>query len=64
MKVNYEKTIDVNNQLTVNVDEKPNDIKDLKEQCGKDYKENVQKISGAGTPTKKNKFVCVICNKN
>ena len=39
MKGNYEKTIKVNNQLKVNVDEQQNDIKDLKEQCNKDDKD-------------------------
>ena len=35
MKVNYEKTIEVNYQLNKNVDEQQNEIKDLKEQCNK-----------------------------
>ena len=51
----------MNNQLKVNVDEQQNDIQDLKEQCNKD---KVQKISGAGTPMKKKKSVCITCNKN
>ena len=46
------------------VDELKYDIKDLKEQCNKDNKDKVQEISGAGTPMKKNKTVCVTCNKN
>ena len=41
MKVNYEKTIEVNDQLKVNVDEQRNDIK---EQCNKDDKDKVQEI--------------------
>ena len=54
MKVNQYKTIEVNNQLKVNVDEQQDGIKYLKEQCNKD----------AGTPMKKkNKSVCVTCNK-
>ena len=64
MKGNYEKTIEVNNQLKVNVDEQQDDIKDLRVQCNKDDKDKVQEISGAGTPMKKNKTVCVTCNKN
>ena len=44
MKVNYEKTIEVNNQLKVNVDEQQNEIKDLKEQCNRDDKDKVQEI--------------------
>ena len=63
MKVNYEKTIEVNNQLKVNVDEQQDDIKDLREQCNKDDKDKVQEISGAGIPMKKNKSVCVKWNK-
>ena len=58
MKVNYEKTIEVNNQLKVKVDEQQYDIKDFKEQCNKDDTDKVQEISGAGTPMKKNKL-CV-----
>ena len=64
MKVNYEKTIDVDNQLKVKVDEQQNDIKYLEEQCNKDDKEKPQKISGAGTPMKTNKYLCVTCDKN
>ena len=64
MEVNYEKTIEVNNQLKVNVDEQQDDIKYLREQCNKDYKDKVQDITGAGTPMKKNKSVCVTCDKN
>ena len=41
MKNNYEKTIEVNNQLKVNVDEQQNDIKD---QCNRDDKDKVQEI--------------------
>ena len=44
MKVNYEKTTEVNNQIKVNVDEQQNDIKDLKEQCNKDDKDKVLEI--------------------
>ena len=64
MKVNYENTVEVKNQLKVNVDEQQDYIKDLKEQCNKDDKDKVQEISGAGTPMKKNKSGCVTCNKN
>ena len=54
----------MNNQVKVNVDVQQDDIKDLKEHCNKDDKDKVQEISGAGTPMKKNKSVCVTCNKN
>ena len=47
MKLNYEKTIEMNNQLNVNIDEPQYDIKDIKEQCNKDDKDKVQGISGA-----------------
>ena len=33
MKVNYEKAIEVNNDLKLNIDELQDDIKHLKEQC-------------------------------
>ena len=64
MKVNYEKTIEVINQLKVNVDEQQDDIKYLKEQCNKYDKDKVQETAGAGTPMKKNKYVCEKCNTN
>ena len=63
MKGTYEKTIEVNSQLKVNVDEQRNDIKDLKEPCNKDDKEQIPEISGAGTFMKKDKSVCVLCNQ-
>ena len=47
MKVNYEKTVEMDTQLKVNVDEQQDDIKDLREQCNKDEKDKVQEISGA-----------------
>ena len=53
MKVIYDKTNEMNNQLKVNVDEQQNDIQDLKEKCNKDSNEKVQKIFGAGTPMKR-----------
>ena len=53
MKVNDGKTIEVIKQNKVNIDEQQNYIKDLKEQWNKD--DNVQEISGAGNPMKKNK---------
>ena len=53
----------MNNQLKVNVDEQQDDIKDSREQCNNDDKDKVQEISGAGAPMKKNKYVCVTCNK-
>ena len=64
MKVNYEKIIEVNNHLKVNVDEQQNCIKDLKEEYNKDDKDKLHIISGAGTPMKKNKSVCLMSNKN
>ena len=53
MKVNFEKFIEVNNQLKVNADEQQDDITDLREQCNNDDKDKVQEISGAGIPMKK-----------
>ena len=54
----------MNNHLKVNVDKLQYDQKDLKEQFYKDDEDKVQEISGAETPMKKNKYVCVTCNKN
>ena len=57
MKVNYEKTIKVNNHLKVNVDDQQNYIKYLTEKFNKYDKDKFPEISDAGTPMKKNKFV-------
>ena len=46
------------------VDEQQDDITYLREQCNKHDKGKFQEISGAGTPMKKNKYVCVTCNRN
>ena len=48
------KTIAVNNQLQVNVDEQQDAIKYLKEPYIKDNKDKIQEFLGAGTPMKKN----------
>ena len=50
MKVNHEKTIEVNNQMKVNVDEQQNDKKDLKEKCNKADKGKFLETSGAEPP--------------
>ena len=42
MKVKYEKAIEVNNDLKVNVDEQQVDMKHLKEQCDIHYEDEVQ----------------------
>ena len=63
MKGIYEKTIEVNSQPKVNVDEQHNDIKYLKEQCNKDDKDKIQEFLGPGTVMKKDKSVCVPCNQ-
>ena len=41
LKVNYEKFIEVNNELKVNVGEQKNYIKQFKEQCDIDYEAGV-----------------------
>ena len=61
MKVNYDKAIQVNNELTVNVDDQKVDMKHLKEQCDIDDEYKVQKTTVSKNPMKKNKFVCVSC---
>ena len=62
MKVIYEKAIEVNNDLKLNVDEQQDDIKNFKEQCDIDDEEEVQEITSARNPMKKNKAVYVTCN--
>ena len=61
MEVRYEKTIEVNNQLKVNVDEQQNDIKN---NVIKMIKTKFRKYQVQEPPMKKNKSVCVTCNKN
>ena len=63
MKVNYEKTIEVNNELELNDDRQQDDIKHLKEKCGIDDEDGVQEITAASTPMKKNKPVSVTRNQ-
>ena len=57
----YEKTIEVNNELKLNVDEQQDDIKHLKEQCDIDYEDEFQEITAATTPMKKKNQVCGTC---
>ena len=45
MKVNYENAIEVNNEYKLNVDEQPDNIKHLKEQCDINNKYDVQEIT-------------------
>ena len=45
--MNYEKAIEVNNELNLNVDEQQDDIEHLKEQCDIDVKDEVQDITAA-----------------
>ena len=63
MKVNYEKAIEVNNELKLNVDEQHDDIKHMIEQCDIDDEDEVQAITAARTTMKKNMPVCVTCNQ-
>ena len=64
MKVIYEQAIEVNNPLQLNVDEQKDDIKHLKEQCDLGDEDEVQEITAARNPMKKNKAVYVKYNKN
>ena len=61
MKMNYEKAMEVNNNIKLNVDKQQEDIKHLKEQWDIDDEDEVQEITADSTPMKKNKPVCVIC---
>ena len=54
MKVNYDKAIEVNNKLKLNVDDQQDDIKHLKEQWEIYDEDEVQKITAARTPMKQN----------
>ena len=63
MKVIYERAIEVNYEIKVNVDEQHNDIKHVKEQCDIGDEDEVQEITAARTPITNNRPVCVTCNK-
>ena len=60
----FEKAIEVNNDLKLNVHEQQNVIKHIKEQCDIDDKDEVQEITAARNSMKKNKAVYVKYNKN
>ena len=62
MKVIYEKTIEVNTDLKLNVGEQQGDIKHLKEKWGIDDEGEVQGITAARKPLKKNNAVYITCN--
>ena len=53
MKVIYEKALVVNNDLNLNVGEQQDDIKHLKEQCDINDEDEVQEITTARNPIKK-----------
>ena len=53
MKVIYERAIEVNNELKVNIDEQHDDIKHSKEQCDIGDENEVQEITAARTPIKR-----------
>ena len=59
MKVNNEKAIEENSELKINVNEQNVDMKHLKEK----YEDEVQQITAARTPIKKNEPVCITCNQ-
>ena len=50
INVNYEKVIEVNNELKLNVDDQQDDIKHLKEQCDIDDEDEVKEITAARNP--------------
>ena len=58
MKVIYEKAIDVNNELKLNIDEQQNDVKHLTEQCDINNDNEVQEITAAITPMKRKACKC------
>ena len=59
MEVNYDKAIQVNNELNVNVDDQQVDMKHLKEQYDVDDEDKVQKTTVGRTPIKKTVSLCV-----
>ena len=63
MEVNYENTIEVNNELKLNVVEQEDELKHLTEQCDIDDEDKVQEITVARSPMKINRPVCVTCNQ-
>ena len=62
MKESSEKAIEVNNEPRVNVDEQQDD-KTFKVKSDIDDSDEVQEITAARTPMKKNEPVCVTCNR-
>ena len=62
MKENSEKAMELNNELRLNVDEQQDD-KTLKVKSGIDDSDEVQEITAARTPMKKNRPVCLTCNQ-
>ena len=62
MKESSEKDMEVNNELRLNVDELQEDKK-CKKKSDIDDADGVQEMTAARTPMKKNKHVCVTCNK-
>ena len=63
MKLNYEKAIEVDNELKINVDEQQDDIKHLKEEYYMYHEDEVQEITAAIIPMKKKTPVCVKCDQ-
>ena len=61
--MNRTKAIGVNNELKLNVNKQQDDINNLKDKCDIDDEDEVQKITAASTPMKKNKSMCVACNQ-
>ena len=62
-KSEFENTIEVNNELKLNVDEQQYAINHLKEQCNIYDEYDTQEITAARTPMKKKRSVCVTFNK-
>ena len=62
MKESSEKAMEEHNELRLNIDELQDDKK-CKKKSDIDDADEVQEITAARTPMKKNKHVCVTCNK-
>ena len=58
LKVFYEKAIEVNNELKLNVDEQEDDIKHLNKQCDVDDEHETQEITAAISLMKRKACMC------
>ena len=63
MEINYEKTMEVNIELKLNIDDEEDDLNHLKGQCDIDDENEIQEITAARNPMNNYRPVCVTCNQ-